>query len=279
MRGNRGYREFQLVPLRSIPACAGEPQALNVDCLFRYGLSPRVRGNQQFIRGVNVDFRSIPACAGEPIRKRCLAQSKSVYPRVCGGTISNPAIPACHSGLSPRVRGNLKSGGSTATNNGSIPACAGEPCLGMGRLVKDRVYPRVCGGTSSSGSASAKIEGLSPRVRGNPPCLLPASNPNRSIPACAGEPAHTCSGPGRASVYPRVCGGTYTIAVCMSIGKGLSPRVRGNLRLGVHVAAAVRSIPACAGEPRALPACSPFSTVYPRVCGGTTVMTALVDAT
>ena len=51
--------------------------------------------------------------------------------------------------------------------------------------------------------------------------------------------------------------------------KGLSPRVRGNLRLCWRRLRLTRSIPVCAGEPttcflRALP-----MRVYPRVCGGT----------
>ncbi len=33
----------------------------------------------------------------------------------------------------------------------------------------------------------------------------------------------------------------------------------------------VRSIPACAGEPTSVRACSPLSKVYPRVCGGTNI--------
>ena len=50
---------------------------------------------------------------------------------------------------------------------------------------------------------------------------------------------------------------------------GLSPRVRGNLRLAPARIAVPRSIPACAGEPQ-LPHCANLlKTVYPRVCGGT----------
>ena len=73
----------------------------------------------------------------------------------------------------------------------------------------------------------------------------------------------------RASVYPRVCGGTSLLHHRGQCGRGLSPRVRGNRHdrnADFHIP---RSIPACAGEPcwrcRLRPACG----VYPRVCGGT----------
>ena len=51
--------------------------------------------------------------------------------------------------------------------------------------------------------------------------------------------------------------------------QGLSPRVRGNQGDGVKVGVVVRSIPACAGEPRAAAYGIFGATVYPRVCGGT----------
>ena len=76
--------------------------------------------------------------------------------------------------------------------------------------------------------------------------------PRRSIPACAGEPLRV-----------------FSI-------RGLSPRVRGNLRVIVEQVrpgsirgAGEPSIPACAGEPRTRSTRGPGRRVYPRVCGGT----------
>ena len=54
---------------------------------------------------------------------------------------------------------------------------------------------------------------------------------------------------------------------------GLSPRVRGNPRRSDFDGERGRSIPACAGEPaRPVSKAAPES-VYPRVCGGTVMMT------
>ena len=50
--------------------------------------------------------------------------------------------------------------------------------------------------------------GLSPRVRGNHIGRAGGVGPNRSIPACTGEPAQGRVNCPRHQVYPRVYGGT-----------------------------------------------------------------------
>ena len=115
-----------------------------------------------------------------------------VYPRVCGGTMTtSSAIPFrfCW---------------------GSIPACAGEP-------------------QEKHVTTSAILDGLSPRVRGNPTRLT------------YGLDNH--------EVYPRVCGGTAPPFVSVNTRAGLSPRVRGNRMLNGSGPAYVRSIPRVRGNP------------------------------
>ena len=50
---------------------------------------------------------------------------------MCGGTGVGIPRAAHKGGLSPRVRGNLAISPSTPVQDGSIPACAGEP-MGKG---------------------------------------------------------------------------------------------------------------------------------------------------
>ena len=52
---------------------------------------------------------------------------EAVYPRVCGGTLEERLAELETHGLSPRVRGNLVVIKTSMRNQGSIPACAGEP--------------------------------------------------------------------------------------------------------------------------------------------------------
>ena len=175
-------------------------------------------------------------------------------------------------GLSPRVRGNPYSAPATRPMPRSIPACAGEPLLSSARRQAQGVYPRVCGGTFVVGSLARAFPGLSPRVRGNPNQVNRLRVRKRSIPACAGEPRPSRLAPSAPSVYPRVCGGTSAAACPCPGTAGLSPRVRGNLEPRHINAGQRRSIPACAGEPTPPTPMPCAGRVYPRVCGGTTLM-------
>ena len=213
------------------------------------GLSPRVRGNH-----VNVTFAdgtegSIPACAGEPSRGRGLHRAGQVYPRVCGGTMAAARLFTLATGLSPRVRGNHGSGPAVHTGNRSIPACAGEPTWPTATPARNKVYPRVCGGTGLACAACSSSNGLSPRVRGNQRQNTSVISFRRSIPACAGEPDRNGRPSVAPEVYPRVCGGTPVGGQSAALSRGLSPRVRGNRRGQQVRPDNSRSIPACAGEP------------------------------
>ena len=188
---------------------------------------------------------------------------------MCGGTTWQPSSPPAASGLSPRVRGNLRCCMSPATMAGSIPACAGEPQRRYPRRQRIEVYPRVCGGTNQIAALLCETNGLSPRVRGNPPRQRKRRPARRSIPACAGDPPDALLSLLTAEVYPRVCGGTPRRIHAGRDFHGLSPRVRGNPGGGHCRVGQSGSIPACAGEPfRITPPYCPVP-VYPRVCGGT----------
>ena len=192
-----------------------------------------------------------------------------VYPRVCGGTKSIGWIRLTRQGLSPRVRGNQLILALLPHVTRSIPACAGEPTRNAKRPQVGAVYPRVCGGTTSRSRSSHSSKGLSPRVRGNPGQPGDHAIPERSIPACAGEPRSRRLKAAPRGVYPRVCGGTVRLTARLRGQSGLSPRVRGNRGAAGANRRRHGSIPACAGEPRpsAPGRCRPG--VYPRVCGGT----------
>ena len=187
------------------------------------GLSPRVRGNPR---------------RDDPDDQRY----HWVYPRVCGGTINSPghsidllqdgSIPACAG--EPCTRAD-----STAciVSRGSIPACAGEPLTREhdAGFLSGRVYPRVCGGTLRMTGAQ-----------------LP--NPLGSIPACAGEPVTLRSSPPFACRRGSIpaCAGEPLQPRSRLVGRyptGLSPRVRGNRRPKEPHGSTPGSIPACAGEP------------------------------
>ena len=240
------------------------------------GLSPRVRGNPQCATTWQRRLRSIPACAGEPRCRLWRAQDVRVYPRVCGGTDAESALAAAERGLSPRVRGNRPGSRNGSQEEGSIPACAGEPRRTAMPGCGAQVYPRVCGGTADAAASAGIARGLSPRVRGNRADHITALAAGGSIPACAGEPRSRCRGSQGRRVYPRVCGGTSRRNRGVTYSRGLSPRVRGNPFAHPAGSSGGGSIPACAGEPDIAAGDGGFGGVYPRVCGGTQVAPGLL---
>ena len=191
------------------------------------------------------------------------------YPRVCGGTPSRAGHWRSEVGLSPRVRGNLRPSRGLPAWSRAIPACAGEPGTGGQAAIPAPGYPRVCGGTGSSDDAADWQPALSPRVRGNLRQPVGYGSLPRAIPACAGEPAAKAKASLPPTCYPRVCGGTRSRPLPGTHTGLLSPRVRGNPAIPVDAGRTARSIPACAGEPKAVGKPFVLEAVYPRVCGGT----------
>ena len=147
MRGNRPCRDGRRTVRRSIPAHAGQPQsrAINIRVKPVYpracgatdkwcshlvlpsGLSPRMRGNPLLVTVGKGSSRSIPAHAGQPISRVTVVPVSSVYPRACGATSVTDASASPHTGLSPRMRGNLTGRRKCQVTSRSIPAHAGQP--------------------------------------------------------------------------------------------------------------------------------------------------------
>ncbi len=147
VRGNRSAGGCSASSRGTIPACAGEPRrsgrppragwdyprvcggttAAGMAALLRRGLSPRVRGNRGGADAARSRLGTIPACAGEPTAASRVGKAARDYPRVCGGTDEPTPQRRIRWGLSPRVRGNRQHGQASGRENGTIPACAGEP--------------------------------------------------------------------------------------------------------------------------------------------------------
>ena len=172
-------------------------------------------------------------------------------------------------GLSPRVRGNPKSIGPLSLSTRSIPARTGEPPSPPPFRPTGRVYPRAYGGTDHIGPLNWKSQGLSPRVRGNRIDYIPAHACYGSIPARTGEPVFHFGGLLSSRVYPRAYGGTADRLRRCIIGRGLSPRVRGNRRVELGAVSSRGSIPARTGEPLVSDFRCHEGRVYPRAYGGT----------
>ena len=273
----------------SIPACTGKPDTDAVDELSMRvyprmygetantsieprgiaGLSPHVRGNPRGEADPLPDRRSIPACTGKPPVFDAGRDTREVYPRMYGETGPRPAGRRAVRGLSPHVRGNRRNASKRTSVMGSIPACTGKPPEEYRIGEKGEVYPRMYGETPGWYNPGVTEAGLSPHVRGNPKTKRRARSTDGSIPACTGKPEPPAPMPALPRVYPRMYGETHQNALTYQGVMGLSPHVRGNLRVFAAIPQIAGSIPACTGKPSGRRHRYVVSAVYPRMYGET----------
>ena len=111
------------------------------------GLSPRGRGNRTHGGQQPHSAGPIPAWAGKPAGCIVSIGHGGAYPRVGGETAFVLTHASSFPGLSPRGRGNHRSGGASQHPMGPIPAWAGKP-IDAGQDSRGyRAYPRVGGET------------------------------------------------------------------------------------------------------------------------------------
>ena len=156
---------------------------------------------------------------------RPFTQHPTVYPRVYGGT-HRASTSIYRVGVYPRVYGGTSGYLSSHLSRqswGLSPRVRGNPRLFIRRLLwQPEVYPRVYGGTTWGGRIRFRLNGLSPRVRGN---LGMGAGP---IPW--------------QRVYPRVYGGTSSGSGPPQACTGLSPRVPVSRRVTRSIFSAGRSV-------------------------------------
>ena len=162
---------------------------------------------------------------------------------------------------------------------GSIPACAGKPCVASGRGSLGRVHPRVRGEAADIDYTTLRNWGPSPRARGSHGQGSREDRRHGSIPACAGKPCTRSRGCAWRWVHPRVRGEASNNPTNGQFLSGPSPRARGS-RHGVLAMPVLHgSIPACAGKPRPGTAFCRERRVHPRVRGEASAKAAAYPAT
>ena len=154
------------------------------------------------------------------------------------------------------------------SDQGSIPAGAGEPLSNRHNQETGRVYPRGRGGAGGLITEGYLSKGLSPRARGSHGNSFCPYLRQGSIPAGAGEPNSDRNGWYADRVYPRGRGGAAGQREHGHEQAGLSPRARGSRRAADPRYHRMGSIPAGAGEPGVASIIGSIFWVYPRGRGG-----------
>ena len=192
---------------------------------------------------------SIPACAGEPRPGNRQRKRRRVDPRMRGGARGGQIVVYEALGRSPHARGSPTQALRKWPADGSIPACAGEPCGRSTSSASMGVDPRMRGGASQYQLERQPATGRSPHARGSRIYSSLTCRVSGSIPACAGEPEPRADRAHEPRVDPRMRGGA-TLAINRSFRQeGRSPHARGSRVSARGSDGQQGSIPACAGEP------------------------------
>jgi hypothetical protein len=173
--------------------------------------------------GATRSERAKPALPGGPEPGRSRG-----YPRLRGGALNNLLVEYEVEGPSPPARGSPPSARSPLDCTGSIPACAGEPSTRPAATRPRAVHPRLRGGAQHADVVLEGDDGPSPPARGSRVVAFALAAPDRSIPACAGEPPSTPGSRRAWGVHPRLRGGARTDASLGSGQRGPSPPARGS---------------------------------------------------
>jgi len=144
----------------------------------------------------------------------------------------------------------------------------GSKYLAKWGAAQEGISPSDRGEDRQALIAEFSARGLSPLTRGGSCGDLPVGSEERFIPAHAGEPMPPPAASADQEVYLRACGGNVDLIKRGGDARGLSPRMRGELKNRNVQPDERESIPAHAGEPVGARSGHPVSLIYPRVIGG-----------
>ena len=231
------------------------------------GSSPHVRGTPTAPEAETLRSRFIPACAGNAHPLRACIRCQSVHPRMREERTRGRPISEERIGSSPHTRGTRRPRVRSHKTRRFIPACAGNAAGADPRTGPASVHPRMRGERVRWAAAPSSISGSSPHVRGMPACRFNNIDPDRFIPACAGNASRISATCSATPVHPRMCGERFCRTANVSRQSGSSPHARGTLQEDRGTRPCRRFIPACAGNATGRPFESYRPAVHPRIRG------------
>ena len=231
------------------------------------GSSPHVRGTPTAPEAETLRSRFIPACAGNAHPLRACIRCQSVHPRMREERTRGRPISEERIGSSPHTRGTRRPRVRSHKTRRFIPACAGNAAGADPRTGPASVHPRMRGERVRWAAAPSSISGSSPHVRGMPACRFNNIDPDRFIPACAGNASRISATCSATPVHPRMCGERIRWYQPKSGKHGSSPHARGTPYILLYDSGNDRFIPACAGNARLTGSEARRTAVHPRMRG------------
>ena len=187
-RGTPQQHHTEALPLRFIPACAGNATTITPRFTAKT-VHPRMRGERSLrlaihwrkvgssphARGTPIEqdpqipgSRFIPACAGNARPRDCCPEIEAVHPRMRGERSWPAASVWPNRGSSPHARGTPGVTVVQAASVRFIPACAGNASAAQSRRRPPTVHPRMRGERLKRIACCGEIFGSSPHARGTP---------------------------------------------------------------------------------------------------------------
>jgi len=188
----------------------------------------------------------------------------AVHPRWRGEHVEPWPMVGTSPGSSPLARGTLRQGDEHPTEYRFIPAGAGNTVSEAPRVPASAVHPRWRGEHTGAKLELAAGTGSSPLARGTPQPQLPNSQSLRFIPAGAGNTRAPVRRGRLGAVHPRWRGEHAGIGTDRLLPFGSSPLARGTRRYTSVSGAALRFIPAGAGNTPAPGLYAEMIPVHPR---------------
>ena len=249
------------------PRSRGEHVAPHLFLAEPIGSSPLARGTRNAEGAGGPGTRFIPARAGNTRKRKRLPKVTAVHPRSRGEHTASTLASGPSSGSSPLARGTRLREAKHYASIRFIPARAGNTRRARSCTPSATVHPRSRGEHLSEFEGCERLRGSSPLARGTLADLERAGQALRFIPARAGNTAGSHSRCARSSVHPR-SRGEHRPRGCIRIPIfGSSPLARGTPDDGVLHGAALRFIPARAGNTQAPRASRSPRPVHPRSRG------------
>ncbi len=188
------------------PRACGEHLTIRREALYASGSSPRLRGTYGDGLHEQSIHRFIPAPAGNIWHPMTLKTPGTVHPRACGEHLEDGGCAFNNPGSSPRLRGTFFQRGNRLVLRRFIPAPAGNIISSRVSAAITSVHPRACGEHSRGGNGLYFWSGSSPRLRGTCACARVPLEPERFIPAPAGNIGQMSIKMMAIAVHPRACG-------------------------------------------------------------------------
>ena len=216
----------------------------------KVGSSPRIRGEYPARATEHLHSGIIPANTGRIMPHATFCTLPGDHPREYGENPPTASMRALMTGSSPRIRGESAAPVRFVVDTGIIPANTGRIQHHHQMKTWRPDHPREYGENGESPIPTVKVNGSSPRIRGESSQLSLCFAGIGIIPANTGRMLPTLSIPRVAWDHPREYGENDLVWARMNGVRGSSPRIRGEYNGLIGFIGYIGIIPANTGRIR-----------------------------